>query len=98
MPPVLTGNLMKKSVTHVLTEIAAKKKHTSTIDTALPEKSKSAHKKVPIRNQIKSNRINSTQTGQTTKKSNKPKVLSLKPNKSIPSNAEILEPVPSTSG
>ena len=92
VPPVLTGNLMKKSVTHVLTEIAAKKKHTSTINTALPEKSKSAHKK------IKSNKINSTQTGQTTKKSNKPKVLSLKPKKSSPSNAEILEPVPSTSG
>ena len=44
------------------------------------------------------NKINSTQTGQTTKKSNKPKVLSLKPKKSSPSNAEILEPVPSTSG
>ena len=58
----------------------------------MPEKSKSAHKK------IKSKKINSTQTGQTTKKSNKPKVLSLKPKKSSPSNAEILEPVPSTSG
>ena len=30
--------------------------------------------------------------------SNKPKVLSLKPKKSSPINAEILEPVPSTSG
>ena len=96
MPPVQTGNLMKKSVTHVQIEIAAKKKHTSSIKTALPEKPNSANKKVLIPNQIKSNKINSTQTGQTTKKSNKPKVLSLKPKKSSPSNAEILESVPST--